>query len=150
MTELAIQTALQTIIKNMDEFKDASVLINDWTMLDQSVLKAPYVVISDADTFRSRQDVMTPETTWEVVVTLIENFLDWETALNNIRTRRQAIIDKINSGDSRSAGGLEGVSIDEIRSGTPITPRYDTYVEDITEAEPIYLFQDLILVCEEF
>lgn len=150
MSELAIQTALQTAFKAMDEFADADVLINDWTVLDQSVLKAPYVIISDADTFRSRQDTSTPNTTWEIVVTLLENFEDWTTALDNVRTRRQAIIDKVNTGDTRSAGGLEGTSIDEIRSGTPITPRYDTYVENISEAEPIYLFQDLILVCEEF
>ncbi len=150
MSELAIQQGLQTLIQAMSEFENVDVVLNDYTVLDQWVGKAPYVIISNADTFVSRQDVVTPETRWEIVITLVEFFEDWETTLNSIRTRRQALIDEINSDGGRSAGGLEAVDISELRSSTPITPRFPTYVENTSEMEPVYLFQDIIAVCEEF
>lgn len=152
MSEATIAAAIIADIQGMSEFADADVVDSDYSILDQSVLKAPYVIVGTSDEFVSRQDVQTPETTWDLPITLIENFRDWQTTLQAIRTRRQALIDKINSGDVRSAGGLSGVNIDELRSDGPLLPIYPSYVEpeDYYESEPIYIYCPMILVCEEF
>ena len=153
MSEATIQTGIQTQIQAMAEFADADVKINDWSILDQGNAAAPYVIISDADTFVSRQDSKTAVTTWEIVVTLCEAFTDWTTTLNNLRTRRQALIDNFNAvGDARSADGLAAVTVDEIRSEGPITPYYGPYLraDDMAEALPQFLNQSMIFVTQEF
>jgi hypothetical protein len=103
MSEATIQLGIQAALRAMSEFEDADIVINDWSVLDQSSSAAPYVIIENADDFTSRQDTVTPVTRWEIPLTLIERFDDWQPALDNLRTRRQAIIDKINSDDIRSA-----------------------------------------------
>lgn len=153
MSEVLIQQGIQTQIRAMAEFADADVVINNWGILDQSVENAPYVIISNSDTFRSKQDVKTAETTWEIPVTLFEAFTDWETTENNFRTRRQAIIENFNAvGDARSADGLDAVTVDEIRSEGPITPYYGVYLTDeqMAEATPQFLYQTLIFSTEEY
>ena len=152
MSESSIQTGLQAAIQSMFEFADADVVINDWSILDNSNANAPYVIIENADEFTSRQDVMTPVTKWSEKITLIEKFEDWDTTLNGLRTRRQAIIDKINTGEARSAGVLEAVTIDEISSGGPIGYIYNRYIPDeqINEELPAFLSQLIILACEEY
>lgn len=152
MSEAIIAAAIISDLKAMSEFANVDVVDSDYSILDQSVLKAPYVIVGTSEEFVSRQDVVTPETTWDLPITLVENFKGWQTTLQNIRTRRQAIIDKINSSDVRSAGGLSGVNIDELRSDGPLVPTYPPYVEseDYYEADPIYIMCPMILVCEEF
>jgi hypothetical protein len=152
MSEAAIQAGIQAALQAMSEFDDADIVINDWGILDQSSLKAPYVIIENSDSFRSVQDVQTPENTWNIPITLIERFTDWSTTLNNLRARRLAIIQKINSGDERSAGGISGVTIDEIYADGPIRQVYPAYltVEQQSEALPAFLSQRIILVAKEF
>jgi len=151
--EAGIQTGIQAILQSMTEFADADVVINDWSVLDQPNENAPYVIISNADEFDSKQDVKTAETTWQEVITLVEAFSDWATTLNNLRTRRQAIIDKFNAvGSARSAGGLAATTMDRLRSEGPITPYYGPYVpqDQLAEAMPIYLMQSLLMQVEEY
>ena len=153
MTELAVQQGLQTIIRALSEFADADVVINDWTVLDGGVAGAPYVIIFTADTFRARQYSTSEQTWWNVPVRMVEAFTDWETTLNNFSAHRQAIIDAMNAlGTARAAGQATPVTIDEIRSEGPITPYYDPYLsaEQLPEATPIYLYQDLIFATEEY
>jgi tryptophan 2,3-dioxygenase len=151
-SETAIQLGIKTAIQSMIEFADADVVINDWSILDQSSQAAPYVIIENADNFRSMQITQTPENTWDIPITLIERFIDWTTSLNNFRDRRQAIIDKINSGDERSANGLSGVTIDEIRSDGSIGQIFLAYLtpEQQVEALPTFLSQRIVLVTKEF
>ena len=152
MSEQAIQLGIQAALQAMPEFEDADVVINDWSPLDNYVGKSPYVIIENADNFTARQDTHVPNTIWEEKATLIEPFSEWKKTLDNLRTRRQAIIDKINTAPVRSAGGLQSVTIDEIRASTNITAYLDPYTpnEMLQEAMPIYLMQTLILVCEEY
>jgi len=152
MSEATIQSGLQTIIQGMAAFANADVVVNDWGILDGAVSAAPFVIISNADNFVGRRDTTTPNTVWEVAVTLYEAFTEWATTLDNFRTRRQAIIDELDSGDNRSANGLEGVTIDEIRNEGPIEPYYGPYItaDEIPEAIPQFLTQTWILTCEEF
>jgi hypothetical protein len=151
MSESTIRSGLATAIKAMTEFEDADVVINDWSILDKPAIKAPYVIIETADTFDSRQDTMTPQTTWSIPIVLVEKFTKWSTTLGNLSTRRQAIIDKINSGTVRSAG-LDGVTIDRVYNDGDIIEFYRKFQdpEKSQNALPVFLMQRIILEAEEY
>jgi hypothetical protein len=151
-SEADIQAGIQTGIQTLAAFQSASVVINDWRVLDGPNSLAPFVIITTSDNFSSRQDVKSPVNKWDIPATLIERFSDWPTTLGNLQTRRQAIIDQLNTANWRSAGGLEAVTIDEIRSGGPVLPYYDKYLsaEERANALPQYLMQELILATEEW
>ncbi|HEY4723226.1 MAG TPA: hypothetical protein VII92_15330, partial [Anaerolineae bacterium] len=137
----------------MSEFADADVVINDWSVLDGESTGAPYVIVSDADSFRANLNTTASKGgTWDEVVTLCEWFTDWPTTLNNFRTRRQAIIDAARLTNSGSAGGIAGTSINEIRSEGGIIPYNPIYNRDGYNSEvlPRYLIQHMIFACEEF
>ena len=150
MSEVTLLEALQTTIRALDAFTDVDVVINDFSVFDQDTGKAPYAIIGLSDEFRSRQDAPSSEDHWAPTVTLVERYTDWKTTLDNLVTRRQAIIDAMNSGSARSAGGLAGYDIHEVRSGSPVLPRYPEYTENTAEADPIFLYQDIIIDCTEF
>ena len=153
MSEQAVHEGIQAVIRQIAAFAAADVVINDWSVLDQSSQAAPYVIISNADDFRSRQDATSPQTTWQVPVAIYERWTDWPTTLANLRARRQAIIDEFNVvSDNRAANGLPAVTIDEIRNDGPITPYYGPYIraEEVPDALPQFLMQTLILSVEEY
>ena len=152
MSEANIQSGIKTALQAMTEFEDADIVVNDWGILDQSSLSAPYVIIEDADDFTSDQDTETPKNLWSMPITLIERFTDWTTTLNNLRTRRQAIIDKINSGTVRSAGGLAGTNLRRVRNDGPIGRIYPAYIPEgqAQDALPAFLSQRIILEVEAF
>lgn len=152
MSEYAIQQGIQDTLQAMTEFADASVVINDWSILDGPMTGAPYVIITDANNFTARQDTRTPNTKWEIVITLFEQFTDWPTTLNNLRARRQAIIDAFNASGTARSAGLTAVTIDEIRAGSDITEWYDHYIPQgqLPESSPVCLSQVMILTAEEF
>lgn len=150
MSEATIQAAVQDTIQAIAAFADASVVINDWTILDGSFDGAPYVLIETADSVTSRQDTMTPNTRWDVPITLFERFTDWATTYGNLRDRRQALIDEFNEiGANRSPGG-GAVTADVIRTDTPIGEWYDPYQDPATNPLPVFITQRLILEVEEF
>ena len=155
MSEKGIQEGIQTVIQGMDEFAYSDVTINDWTVLDESGSKAPYVVIEESDTFGGRQGALTADTNWEVVVNLYYYVADktWKAGLDGFRDTRQALLDKFNEvGNARTAGGLEATSIDEIRPLTPIGYVYHSDVDPDIDvgAMPIFVMQVLEFVVREF
>ena len=153
MSEEAIQIGVQTILVSMNEFSRADVVINDYAVFDVSNLNAPYVIIENSDEMESTQDGRVANTTWNIQLILIERFIDWETTQNNFRNRRQAILDKFNeSGSARSGAGQPATNIKTIRTGTPVLEWYDpTLTENQrSSALPVFLFQRLILVTEEY
>ena len=153
MTEATIQAGIQDVIQSMGEFATASVVLNDYSIYDQSSSKAPYVLIQTADDFSSRQDAPTAITTYMIPVTLVEKFTDWPTTLNNLTTRRDALLTKFNAvGTARSADGLEATSINAIRPAGPIAFVYDAYLSESEQAEalPVFVAQTLIFETEEF
>lgn len=149
MSESSIQTAIQTILRATSQLADASVVINDWSILDDAFTGSPWAVIQNADDFDAPQEINT-NVTWSERVTLMQAFTDWSTALNAFRDLRQAVIDQVNSTTGRSLGGMSGMQVRTIRAGSPVRPFYAYEVADPNEAEPIGLEQDLIFVCEEF
>ena len=152
MSEKTIAEGIQDALQAMDEFADDDVVINDWGILDQDTASAPYVIIKTSDIFSSVQNTKEPETTWEIPLMLIEDLrsVDYETALTNLRTHRQAIIDKINSTNIRSAGGEDSVTVDRVYSGSEIEEIPDLYNANTNEAEPVFLAQLILLTVEEF
>lgn len=153
MIETTVQANIQIIIQGMSEFDDADVTINDWSLLDQSNSRAPYVIITNASNIDSRQDTSDEQVTYGLPLFLIERFVDWETSLNNFRARRQALFNKFTAaGTARSAGGLEGFTINRVRTEGPITEYYDRNIpaELIATSLPAFLMQEIVLECEEF
>lgn len=153
MTEATIQAGIQAVIQTMTEFANADVVINDYTIYDQSSSRAPYVLIQTADDFSSRQDVMTPETTYQIPVTLVERFTDWKETLDGLTTRRDAILTKFNAvGTARAANGIAALTVDDIRPAGPIAFVYDAYLpeEQRAEAMPVFVAQTLIFEATEF
>ena len=155
MSEKGIQEGIQTVIQGMDEFAYSDVTINDWTVLDESGSKAPYIIIESSDAFRGRQAALSANTDWEIVVSLIYYLANtnWQDGMDGFRDTRQAILDEFNTvGTGRSAGGLEGTTIDEIRSDTPIGYLYQYGVDPELEPDalPIYATQAMVFMVREF
>ena len=154
MSEASIVAGLMISIKAMSEFADADVVDSDWSLLDQSTVNAPYVIFTPSDDFDSTQDAMSPEAAWEIPAVLVEPFTDWKTSLPNLRTRRQAIIDKIDTigSSNRSPSSDSNSSVDRIHPGSPIEPYYDPWLseEEAQEATPIFLYQILLFDTREW
>lgn len=150
MSEATIQAAVQDTLQAMTAFSSADIVINDWSILDASTFDAPYVIIETADSVTSRQDTMTPNTRWQIPVTLFERFTDWAETYNNLRDRRQAIIDEFNEiGANRSPGG-GAVTADVIRTDGPVGQWYDPYMNPDDNPLPVFITQRIILEVEEY
>ena len=155
MSEKGIQEGIQTVIQGMDEFAYSDVTINDWTVLDESGSKAPYIIIHESGQFISRQGAKSANTEWDISAWLYYYLADksWKDAMNGFRDTRQAILDEFNAvGTARSAGGLEGTSVDEIRAGTEIEFEFHRDVDPAidTNAQPIFAIQEIVFSVREF
>lgn len=148
MSEYTIQQGIQTFIQSMSEFADADVVINDWSLLDQSTTLAPYVIIENSDDFKTMWRTKSAEASWNIPITLLEAFSDWKTTLDNFRTRRQAILDAFDT----SPGAVPGLTVDTIRNDGAIGQVYAAYMtpEQAANALPVFLSQRIILEAQEF
>lgn len=153
-TEAAIQAGIKAEIAELAAFADADVVINDWAILDNTTENAPYIIIQTAEEFESRMDTVEPENTWSIIVAVFVRFVEWKTSLDDLQTRRQAILDRFNTAgiNARSADGIEAVSIDRIYAASAIEPYFDPYLheDEISEATPIYLYQVMIFETREW
>lgn len=150
MSEQTIINAMQTTFGSMTDFSDADVVDGDYSILDGPLDNAPYVLFELSD-FDSRQDTVTPDTTWQIPVLLIIRFVDWPTSLVDLRTRRQAIIDKFNEvGTNRSPGadGTKILTVLRIYNDGDFVELYDKYA-DPTSALPDFLTQRIIFEVRE-
>ena len=153
MNDTAVQSAIAVTIRAMSEFADADVVINDWGILDQSSLAAPYVIITNAVNITSTKDSGDEQASYSVPVTLIERFTNWKESLDNLRTRREAIFNAYTgSGNARSANGLAGTNIRSVRTEGPIVEYYDRAIPAELQAVslPVFLQQTMVLEVEEF
>ena len=150
MSEATIQTAVQETLQAMDAFGTGDVVINDWGILDGSMNNAPYVIIETADAVTSRQDTVTPVTNWQIPVTLFERFTDWAETYNNLRDRRQAIIDTFNEIGANRSPGLGAVTADVIRTDGPVGQWYDPNMDTGDNPLPVFITQRMILEIEEY
>lgn len=152
MSEKNIMEGIQKVIQALPEFDQTDVTINDWSILDGARSRSPFLVLYLSDDFDSRQDATTPVTDWNIKGDLYEPFLDWEESMNSFRDKRQAIIDKLNLDDNRSAGGLDAVTIDRIRSGESIQYLFPFFLdpEQLRDSLPEYIKQTLIFEAQEY
>ena len=149
-TEAVVLAALETSIQTLEAFNATDVVINDYAIFDDYAGNSPYVILTIADTFGSRMDTASDQNRWNIGLMLALEWQGGKTTLDSFGTHRQSIVDLFNTGSARSAGGIEGLDISEIRSDGPILPRFMPYVEDLREATPLFLFQEMIVVTEEF
>lgn len=149
-----MQLLIQGVLQDIPEFHDASVTINDWSSSDLSGDLAPFAVVTNADSFVSRQDTATPNTVWQIRVELwVRNTPQQSDALGRLRDLRQAVIDQFNLLASQRAGPAgESVTVDLIESDGPISAAYDVYLspDDMPQAMPTYWMQALRLTVEEY
>jgi len=154
VSEETIQEALQAGFQAMSAFADADVVINNWDILDNSVENAPYVIIENADGFVSMQDTVIARNDFVIPFTLVVKLGadSWTTALLSFRDTRQAVIDAMNTGTLRTAGGQAGINIRRVRNDGPIGYIYPPYVtpEEAAESTPLFVSQRLVAECEEF
>jgi len=152
MTEAILQADLQReLLKLTSVFSAGDVVISDWSILDGSSQKAPFVIIEvsddmEIDGIQERQ--------WEKITsipfTLIVRFVNWDTSMIAFQVARQSVIDalvNVSNYDRASvklAWGLLNIS----SSGT-VDPVYDRYNENSAESLPVYLSQKIILRVKE-
>ena len=145
-TEKAIQEGIQGVVRGISAFEVESVQINNDIFLDGPLTASPFINILDADNFSIRQDTVTPTGFYETPAIFYVEWTDWQTAQDGLRDHRQSIIDKFSEvGTARSAGGIDGVNIEEIRADGPVTAV--TYSGEEL-ALPVYLMQSLIFVVQ--
>ena len=145
-TEKAVQEGIQTVVAALSEFLSGDVTINDDAYLDSPLVASPFLNILNADSFTSRNDTQTATGVYDIPVILYQDFVDWKTSLNAFRDTRQAIITTFTAvGTARSAGGLDGVDINEIRGDGPIT---GVSYDDEGRTLPVYLMQSIIFHVE--
>jgi len=149
-TEAAVLTALETSIQTLAAFGATDVVINDYSIFDDYAGNSPYAILSISDTFSSRMDSPSDQNRWEIGLMLAVEWTGWKETLDSFGTHRQSIINLFNSGSVRSAGGIEALDISELRSISPILPRYMPYIENLEEATPLFLFQEMVVVAEEW
>jgi len=151
MRETQVQSEVQAIFQAMDEFDDADVVISDWSILDRESVGAPYLNIENAVNIDSREDTAAEQCTYDLPVTVFERFTTWTETHNRLRITREAVINEM-TGVRRSANGLEGFTINRIRTDGPILEVMDKGLsrEEAAVADPAFLAQRLLLACEEF
>jgi len=149
VSEATIHSGVQDAIQALSEFASASVIVNDYSVYDDPVSNAPYVLIENSDEFETRQDTSVQTTAWSIKLTLIEAFTDWTTTLNSFRTNRQALIDMV-TGNTWAFGTSEGFDTTSLSSAGPIIPFYDSYEDEPAESLPTFIQQEMTLSTEEF
>lgn len=153
MSETDVINGLETIFQEIEYFGEGDITIDDFSILDGPVSRAPYLIIETADEFVSIQGTVSESTSWEISVMLYVRFTNWKESKKELRTVRQALIDKANAlAGERSARLTTPVTINTIRQGSPILEYYSPYLstEELRDALPLYLVQQLIFVAEEY
>jgi hypothetical protein len=154
VSEQTIQEAFADALRDLKEFEDADVTINDWSRLDDSMDDAPYVIIENSDDFDSRRETTTATDDFNIPMVLaVKLGADtWKEAMDGFRDARQAILDMVNSDNGRSAFGQVGVYVDRVRPDGPIGYIYppDVDQEQLAYATPLFVSQRIIAQIKEF
>lgn len=152
MSEKQLQEGIRDVIRAMDGFANADVVINDYGVFDLSSQKAPYIIIENSDDFVSTQDGYGAVTVWSPKLCLIVRFDKWKTTQDEFRDYRQALLDEFNGhGNARSAGGVEDLNIKVLRTSSPILEWYSPDLEENQQPGtfPVFLIQFFTFEAEE-
>lgn len=155
-SEAEIQAGIQTVLRELDYFEDTDVVINDWTVMDQSLDRAPYAIIFTSGDFSSRQDSYTAQDNYTLPVMLIVALgaRSWEVSYNEFQSVRQTVLNKFNANGStaRSANGIDGLNIMRIFSLTEISYVFPQGVDPdiMPDATPDFITQVLGFEVEQF
>ena len=145
-TEAQLQIGLQTQLRAVTGFTAADVVINDYSLLDESTDRTPIAIISNADAFDALQASGNRSSgTIPLPVTIGVRFYDWQESLNAFRDIRQAIITYFEDTNGSRALGLEAVSVDSITAGGNVD-----YLDDGRGELPVWVTQLLLFNVELF
>lgn len=151
MSEATIRTSLKTALDALPTFGAGAVVIEDWSLLDQTNSAAPYARIGIADLIEVQQGSMDgPIYTWPIPISLWARFTDWPESRLELATTRQAVVDAL-IGDGSNLDAAGDALVTTIRAAAPPYEVYDRYLtaEQTPEALPIFLGQDLIVTVRE-
>jgi len=152
MTEAILQADLQReLLKLTSVFSAGDVVISDWSILDGSSQKAPFVIIEVSDDYEIDG---IQERQWEKITsipfTLIVRFVNWDTSMIAFQVARQSVIDAlVNVSNYDRASVKLGWGLLSISSSGTVDPVYDRYNENSAESLPVYLSQKIILRVKE-
>lgn len=152
ISEKTLQEAIRDKLLSLDRLEGRTVVINDWDALRAATRDdAPMAIIDNADEFESRQDSFTVTNNFVVKITLVVGYETDKVSHDEFRDLRQDVIDAFTDSE-RSAGGLSGVDLARIASGSPVDYIYDQYIreEDFNTVDPAYIFQTLLFYFEQF
>lgn len=144
-SELQIIEGIQDVIQTVTtHFAADDVVINDWSILDQSADKAPYFRLETSEEWASNHAMGTTEhATYTIVGYQIHRLAnrDWDTVLNEVITIRRAILDAFNTPGTGWAGGLDGVIVRRIRANGTRQDIYEPYISEsqIAESTPQFI-----------
>jgi hypothetical protein len=150
MSEAALQADLQREFLTLSSvFSAGDVTVNDWSVLDGPIEKAPYIVIENSDDFAIATIQTDPIPLWMIPFTLFVRFLDWGSSEAAFAAARQPVVDHLVGRAFQAASGNLNFGLRSIRSGSPLGYVYDRYVENDAESLPVFLSQRIIVEIAE-
>lgn len=151
MSEATIRASLKTKLEALTTFDVGDVVIEDWAVLDQTNTSAPYARIGIAELVEVQQGSMDgPTYIWPIPVALLVRFTDWPESRLELATTRQAVLEAL-IGDGSNLDASGDALVATVRAVAPPYEVYDRYLttEQIPEALPIFLGQDLLVTVRE-
>lgn len=152
--EKPVQEGIQVTLRDMDEFAEfpGSVVINVWDIFDRPIIEGPFALIENSDNFLVLQDTVSEEAVWEIPVTIMVGFDDWDSSRNALRELRSAVC-RAFVGEERSPGTSDTtpVNVVQIRNDGPITEIRQAYAgrENEQDSLPLYVAQTLIFEAQQ-
>lgn len=126
--ELKTQEFLRALlVDNLDEYEEHDVVINDWTILDGTMARSPYIIIENAPNVETDQRRVY---SYDLPITLVVSFVDWQETLNGFRTFRQNIVNLLAGNNS----------VTKIKSTTEIAEMHDVY-DRHEDSLPVFIMQ---------
>lgn len=152
MTDTTIMNGLVSLLKTLQRFSKAEIVIDDYSILDETVHRSPYLILETPDDFESTQRTKIPVTVWNVPVTLFVRFTEWKDSLEEFRECRNELITLMNGTAGERSANQQSTTIDTIKNIGKIQPFYDPYLseEQVKVAMPLFLFQTFLFIAQEY
>lgn len=95
MNEIQILESIQSLLQADSSFQADSVTIHNWTILDGPTANAPFVILEMADEieFELKASLGLFEERFTLILNLWVGFKEWETALEDLSTVRDTVIE---------------------------------------------------------
>lgn len=151
MSEKVLAESIQSeLLRLTSLFSEGDVVINDWSILDGSSERAPYVNIETSDDVNLVDIQSDRRVTWLIPLTITVRFTDWDGSLIALRDCRQTVIEHLlQTEEFLEANGKLAWGLRGLRNEGRVAGVYDKYPENEAEALPVFVSQKLICTVEE-